>query len=142
MKYTKEVIINKDIQTVFDQLTNPEFMVEWQESLDSYEKNSEGKWVYNDSHSGKPMKIIEDIIEKKSPNIFKVKYTTNGVINLMDNELFEIDDNTTRWASYNEFQFTNLMMKIIGFLFRNSFKNQTKKDMNAFKSAIESKING
>ncbi len=137
MNYTKEVTINKDINTVFEKLTSPEFMVEWQDSLDSYEKNSEGKWVFTDSHSGKPMSITENVLDKQAPTTFKVEYTTNGVINIMNNKLESIDDNTTKWVSENEFKFTNLMMKVIGLLFGGSFKKQTEKDMNAFKKAVE-----
>lgn len=139
MTYTKEIVINKDINTVFEKLTSPEFMTEWQESLDSYEKNEDGKWVYTDSHSGKPMRIVENVLEKQAPSTFKVEYTTNGVINIMHNKLEAVDENTTKWISDNEFKFTNLMMKVIGLLFGGSFSKQTEKDMQAFKKAIEAK---
>lgn len=137
MKYTKEITINKDISTVFKNLTSPEFMTEWQESLDSYEKNEEGKWVYTDSHAGKPMKIVENVLEKEAPTRFKVEYTSDGVINIMDNRLEPIDENTTKWVSDNEFRFTNAMMKLVGFFFGGSFSKQTEKDMNSFREAIE-----
>lgn len=136
MTYKKEITINKDIQTVFDKLTDPDFMPKWQK-LDSYEKNEEGKMVYSDSHSRKKMEITENVLEKKSPNRFKVEYTTSGVWNLMDNKLEKVDENTTKWTSDNEFKFTNLFMKVIGFLFRGSFPGQTEKDMKAFKAAVE-----
>lgn len=137
MKYTKEIIINKDITTVFEKLTDPEFMEEWQESLDSYEKNSEGNWVYTDSHSGKPMRITEKIIEKDAPTKFFVEYTANGVINTMNNSLQSIDEGTTKWVSDNKFVFTNIFMKVIGFLFGGTFSSQTEKDMQAFKESVE-----
>jgi len=139
MKYTKEIIINADINKVFEYLTNPEFMVEWQESLDSMERNEEGNWVYFDFHAGKPMKITEKVLKKESPTTYFVEYTTKGVVNIMNNRLEAVDENTTKWISDNEFKFTNLMMKIIGFFFGRSFKNQTEKDMNAFKVAVEGK---
>lgn len=137
MTYTKEITINKNIKTVFEKLTSPEFMTEWQESLDSYEKNEAGNWVYTDSHSRKTMKITEKILEKKAPTTFKVEYTTSGVLNIMDNKLESIDEKTTRWISDNEFTFTNLMMKVVGLLFGGSFPKQTEKDMHAFKKAVE-----
>ena len=138
MNYRKEIIINKDIATVFEKLTNPDFMVEWQESLDSYKKNEEGNWVYSDSHSGRVMDITEKILEKSAPDKFKVEYTTKGIFNIMDNKLEAIDENTTKWISDSEFQFTTLMMKVVGFFFGKSFQKQTEKDMKAFKKAVES----
>lgn len=137
MNYTKKITINADIKTVFKKLTDPDFMTEWQESLDSYEKNEDGNYVYIDSHAGKPMSITEHVLEKKSPTIYRVKYTTNGVINIMNNTLEEKDAKTTKWISKNEFRFTTIFMRIIGFFFRSSFKKQTEKDMTAFKHAVE-----
>lgn len=137
MKYTKEIIIKKNINTVFEKLTSPKFMPEWQESLDSYEQNEDGKWIYTDSHSGKSMKITENILEKIKPSKFKVEYTTNGIVNIMDNTLTKVDETTTKWTSYNEFKFTSLMMKVIGLFFGGSFRNQTEKDMNSFKNTVE-----
>jgi hypothetical protein len=44
------------------------------------------------------------------------------------------------WVSKNYFQFTNLMMKIIGFQKPASFKKQTSKYMNDFKIFAENGI--
>lgn len=138
MTYTKEIVINKDIKTVFDKLTSPDFMSDWQETLVGQNKNEEGKWVYIYNQGGREMEIVENVQKKEKPSIYNVEYTANGVINIMNSTFESIDENTTKWTAENEFKFTNLMMKVIGFVFGGSFPKQTEKDMQAFKNAVES----
>ncbi len=45
-----------------------------------------------------------------------------------------IDANTTKWRSESEFQFSNFMMKVMGFLMPDAFKKQSLKYINNFKA--------
>jgi hypothetical protein len=45
-----------------------------------------------------------------------------------------IDVNSTKWRSESEFQFSNFMMKAMGFLMPGAFKKQSLKYINNFKA--------
>jgi uncharacterized protein YndB with AHSA1/START domain len=142
MKYTKEIIINKPLREVWDKFTDEHFITEWQPSFVSVEviegtpgkvgSKSMMKFIEN----GREVVLQEEITERTDYKSMSMIYTTNGVINNMNNVFIE-ENNKTIYRTENEFIFTTALMKIIGFLMGWMFKAQTEKTLRLFKEAVE-----
>ena len=82
------------------------------------------------------IKMIETIILENLPDDFSGIYEAKGVWNEVKNFFYEIDENTTKWVSENEFQCSGFM-KISAFLMPGSFKMETAKYLRQFKEFAE-----
>ncbi|MEM9233941.1 MAG: SRPBCC family protein, partial [Pseudomonadota bacterium] len=60
-----------------------------------------------------------------------------GVLNYSNNHFEETSPGVTQWISDNEFRFSGLMMKIMGFVMPGAFKKQTRQMMSDFKAFAE-----
>jgi hypothetical protein len=143
MKYTNEVLINLPRQRVVELFDNPDNLKYWQEGLQSFE-NLSGKPGEVGTKSkltfdmgGRKMEMIETILKRDLPDEFSGTYEAPGVFNIVENHFSEVDANTTRYVSVNEFRFTNFMMKMIGFLMPGSFKKTSQKYLEDFKKFAE-----
>jgi hypothetical protein len=142
MKYRNEVIINLPRSKVVEIFNNPDNMKYWQEGLLSFETISgkpgkEGaKSKLKFKMGNREIDMIETITTNNLPNEFHGTYETNGVYNIVKNWFKEVDSNSTKWESENEFKMSGFM-KIIGWLFPGSFKKQSQKIMNDFKKFAE-----
>lgn len=143
MKYTSEIIVNKPIEEVVAKFDNPEYMKEWMEGLVSFETfegitgqvGAKSKLLFK--MGNKDMVMIETIVERNLPMEFSGTYEADGVWNFVSNKFEKIDDNTTKYSTFNEFKFTSPMMKVMGFLMPFMFKKQSMKYLEAFKKFVE-----
>mgnify|MGYP000594086956 CR=1 FL=1 len=144
MKYITTITINKPKDTVWSAFTDYSNFKNWQPSLVSSESisgkqgdvNSKSKLIVKMGNKEKEM--AETVLERKDGESMLVKYEMPGVVNNMKSTFKSLDALSTEWTTDNEFIFTTLFMKVIGALFGGSFKSQTKKDMEAFKTYVES----
>ncbi|WP_010228707.1 SRPBCC family protein [Gillisia marina] len=142
MKYSKEIIIDLPREEVIAKMEDPNNFKHWQKGFVSY-KHISGKAGHNDARSklkykmGKRnIEMVETIEKNNLPSKLFVSYDAKGVFNRQKNYFEEVDSNSTKWISDNEFECSGFM-KIIAFLMPGSFKNQTYKYMKDFKAFAE-----
>ncbi len=146
MKYTVQIEINLPRQKVIDLFDAPENLPKWQKGLISFE-NISGDPGQPGAQSrllfkmGKgTMEMIETITKRDLPEVFDGTYEAPGVFNVVKNRFIVVGENRTRWESENEFRFTTIMMKCIGFFMQSAFPKQSLKYLKDFKSFAEEGI--
>lgn len=143
MKYTNEIIINLPRVKMLEKMDNAENMKHWQEGLQKYEMiggtpGEEGaKMKLNYDMGKRKIEMIETIMKKNLPDEFHMTYDTIGVHNIQKNFFNEIDDNTTKWITETEFQFSSFFMKVMGVFMPGMFKKQSMKYLENFKAFAE-----
>ena len=142
MKYTSEITVNLPREKFIEKLDDPENMKHWQKGLISYELLSEdptkeGSQMRLNYKMGKrDLEMVETIISRNLPDSMHTTYETNGVTNIQKNKFLQ-EEGKTRWVSENEFQFSGLGMKLMGFLMPGMFKKQSMKYLQDFKAFAE-----
>ncbi len=144
MKYSNQIEINLPLERVIELFDNGENLAKWQPGLLSFEHlsgepgqpGSKSKLRYK--MGKRELEMIETITLNELPHRMNGTYEANGTLNIMSNRFEAVDNNTTRWVSDNEFQFSNFPMKIMGWLMPGSFKKQSYKYMEHFKAFAES----
>ena len=142
MKYTNEVIIDLPLKKVIELFDSEENLFKWQPELISFEHLSgekgevgaTSKMVYK--MGKREIDMIETITVKNFPKEFSATYKAKGVLNEMKNYFEEINDQTTKWRSESHFKFSGFM-KLIGLLMPGSFKKQSQKSLEQFKTFAE-----
>lgn len=146
MKYSSEIVINLPREEVINKLDNAENMKLWQRGLISYEVISgipgkEGSKMEMQYKMGKrEVTLIETITKQNFPEEFHAIYDTKGVHNIQFNNFYMVDENTTKWVSESEFQFSSFMMKAMSWLMPSAFKKQSMKFLVDFKNFAEKGI--
>ena len=145
MKYSNEVIINLPIKKVIELFDSEENLFKWQPELISFEHLSGEKGEVGAKSKMKykmgkrEIDMVETITIKNFPKEFSATYEAKGVWNEMKNYFEEIDDNTTKWRSDSYFKFSGFM-KLIGLLMPGSFKKQSQKSLERFKTFAEASV--
>ncbi len=143
MKYTSEIIINLPREEVIKKINNPENMKHWQKGLIGYTlldenpKRDGAKMLLEYKMGKRNITMTETIIKYGFPSEFHATYDAKDVHNIQKNYFHEVDANSTKWVSENEFQFGGFMMKAMGFLMPGIFKKQSGKYLNDFKNFAE-----
>ncbi len=146
MKYITEIEVNVPISEFTKKLDNPENMKHWQKDLISYTHLSgipgnEGSKMELKYKMGKrELVMIETIIKRNLPHEFHVIYDTKGVHNIQKNYFNAVNENTTKWISETEFEFSGFFMKLMGFIVPGVFKKQSMKYLKDFKAFAEEGI--
>lgn len=146
MRYTVEILINLPREKVIELFDNSDNMPKWQPTLLSFEHmegeagqpGAKSRLLYRQGNG--QMEMIETIIKRDLPDEFSGTYETDGVLNINLNYFHEVSANQTRWVTDTEFQFSNFMMKMMGFFAPFLFKQQTRKFMENFKAFAEDGI--
>ncbi len=143
MEYSREIIINRSKEDCIRLISNPENMQKWQPTMTGYEF-LEGEFGKPGSkmrmdylHGKRKMSMVETII-KIDGGLFEATYEAPGVYNHMKSNFESIDENTSKWTTHQNFKFTSLMMKIIGFFMKGAFPKETEKIQKNFKEFAES----
>ncbi len=143
MKYTVETMINlprKRVVELFDNIDNIQY---WQDGFISFETISgeEGqkgaKALLKYQFGKREIELTETITVQNLPDEFSGIYEMKGMWNEVKNYFIEVDENTTKWVSENEFRLSGFM-KIVGFFNSKGFKKQTNKMHRKFKEFAES----
>ena len=143
MKYQLEIDIKLPRDKVLELFDNTENLKQWMPGLVSFEHLSgepgevgaKSKFVV--SMGKNSCEMIETITVKNLPEEFTGTYTADGMWNQVQNLFSEVDENTTRWHSDNEFKSDKLMMKVMMLLMPWAFKKESLKFMNSFKEFAE-----
>ena len=142
IKYTEEIEINTNIDTVIALFDNPYNMQKYMEGIESY-KIVEGnirevgaKAEMTVLMGEKKIIMIEEIITNNLPEEKKVTYTADAVYNIVTNKFIKVSENKTKFINEQEFEFKGFM-KIIGFFMPSAFKKQSRVYLKDFKEFAE-----
>ena len=144
IKYSDEIIINSNIDTVSALFDNPYNMKEYMQEIKDYKlisgeiKEVGAKAEITSIIGKKTFIMIEEIITNNLPDEKKVTYTSNGIYNLVTNKLIKISENNTKLVNEQEFEFKGYM-KVIGFFMPSVFKEKSRAYLASFKNFIESR---
>ena len=147
IKYSEEIIINENIDTVTLLFDNPYNMKEYMYGFQSYnlvsgkigESGSKSEIIIeylNEDSTQHKIVMNEEIILNNLPTEKKVTYKANGVFNIVSNRFEKISENKTRFINEQEFIFKGYK-KIIGFFMPSVFKEQSKVYLQNFKDFVE-----
>ena len=142
IKYTEEIEINSNIDTLIELVDNPYNMKEYMDGIESYtvlsgnirEVGTKAEIIALMGEN--KVIMIEEIITNNLPEEKKVTYTADGVYNIVTNRLVKISDNKTRFINEQEFEFKGYM-KVIGFFMPSAFKKQSRVYLKDFKEFAE-----
>lgn len=143
LKYSEEIYINSNIETVFNLIDDPYKMKEYMNGIESYEvlhgelrePGSKAKITYKWGEYERIM--IEEIITKKIPEKITVTYKSGGVFNTVTNKLIKISENKTKFINEQEFQFEDESMRLMRIFNSSAFNKQSKIYLKNFKSFAE-----
>jgi len=149
IKYTEEIEINSNIDTVISLFDNPYNMKEYMQGIESYtvlsgnirEVGTKAEIVaayIEEDVVKRKIVMIEEIITNNLPEEKKVTYTSDVVYNIVTNKIVKISDNKTKFINEQEFQFKGFM-KIMGFFMPSAFKQQTRIYLQDFKEFVENR---
>ena len=147
IKYTEEIEINSNIDTVITLFDNPYNMKEYMEGIESYtvlngnikEAGTTSELIVNyieDDGVKHKIVMIEEIITNNLPEEKKVTYNANGVYNIVTNSFIRITDDKTKFINEQEFEFKGYM-KVMGFFMPSAFKEQSRVYLQNFKEFVE-----
>ena len=147
VKYTEEIEINANIDTVMALFDNPYNMKEYMHGIESYtllsgnirEVGAKAEIVaayIEEDVVKRKIVMIEEIITNNLPEEKKVTYTSDGVYNIVTNRFEKISETETRFINEQEFQFKGFM-KIMGFFMPSAFKQQSRIYLKSFKEFTE-----
>ena len=147
IKYSEEIVIDSNIDKVIDLFDNPYNMKQYMYGFESYtvikgninEIGSISEININFNDNGKKESkiiMIEEILSNNLPIEKKLKYTSNGILNIVTNKFEKISDNQTKFINEQEFVF-NTYMKLLFYFSKSSLKYQTRLYLNNFKDFVE-----
>jgi hypothetical protein len=142
LKYNVEITINLPRTKVIELFDSTDNLKKWQPGLISFdhvsgtpgEVGAKSKLHYR--MGKRDIEMIETITVKNLPDEFSGTYEAKGVWNEVKNFFYEVDEQTTKWVSENEFRCSGFM-KIFIFLMPGSFKKETQKYLEQFKEFAE-----
>lgn len=143
MKYDVKVEIEAPRPRVIELFDNSENLVKWQPSLLEFEhltgnpgeKGATSKMRYK--MGSKEVTMVETVVKNDFPSSFVATYEAKGVWNEVINTFEETGVGRTSWSMQSEFQCKGIM-RVLSFLMPGVFKKETLKQMNHFKTFVES----
>ena len=147
IKYTEEIEINSNIDSLIVLFDNPYNMKEYMEGIESYivlsgnirEVGAKAELVVAFIEKDvvkRRIVMIEEIITNNLPKEKKVTYTADGVYNIVTNRFEKVSENKTKFINEQEFEFKGYM-KVIGFFMPSAFKKQSRVYLEDFKEFAE-----
>jgi hypothetical protein len=142
MKYVTEITIDLPRARTVELFEGFETRHQWQPGLQTYEPlegepgqpGARTRLVYDED--GRAVELIETVVERDLPHLFTATYEARNLYNLVRNRFIEDGPDRTRWQTENEFEFKGFM-RLLGWLIRGAFPQQTLRDMNRFKEFAE-----
>ena len=149
IKYSEEIVINANIDTVSALFDNPYNMKEYMDGIESYtvlsgdirEVGAKAELIVSyveEDVVKRKIVMVEEIITNNLPDEKKVTYTADGVYNIVTNRLVKVSENQTKFINEQEFKFGGYM-KIIGFFMPSAFKQQSRAYLQNFKEFVENR---
>ena len=150
VKYSEEIVINANIDTVSVLFDNPYNMKEYMDGIESYtvlsgnirEVGAKAELIVNYVEKNEVLSkiiMVEEIITNNLPYEKKSNtYTADGVYNIVINRFEKISENQTKFINEQEFVFKGYM-KIMGFFMPSAFKQQSRIYLQTFKEFVENR---
>jgi hypothetical protein len=142
MKYQVRIVINQPIDhvtTLFKDRTNDKLWMKGFKAktpIDGHEGEEGAKCKVEFQMGKRYFAMEEEIVKIDLPKEYTTTYTTPKVFNVVKNSFEEIDPDTTRYISEQEFQFKGIM-KILAFFMPGAFKTQSMSYLKDFKTFAE-----
>ena len=147
IKYSEEIIINANIDTVSALFDNPYNMKKYMGGIESYtvlsgkirEVGAKAELIVSYVEENEVISkiiMIEEIITDNLPDEKKISYTTDGVYNIVTNKLVKVSQKQTKFINQQEFEFKGYM-KVVGFFMPSAFKQQSRIYLQNFKDFVE-----
>ena len=142
LKYSEEIEINVNIDTVSLLFDDPYNMLEYMDGVVDYKvlsgtiREVGAKAEITALMGEDTIIMVEEIITNNLPEEKQVTYTAPGVYNIVTNRLIKISENKTKFVNEQEFEFKGFM-KIIAFFMPSAFKNQSRVYLEKFKDFTE-----
>ena len=141
--YTVEIEIDLPRDRVVELFDDPDNLVKWQAGLQSFEHLSgepgqpgaKSKLVFKVGKRN--VELFETVTERNLPDEFNGMYEWRGGKNTLRNRFIELGPNRTKWESTCDYEFSGLMMKLMGFLFPGKFHEQNMSFLRSFKAFAE-----
>jgi uncharacterized protein YndB with AHSA1/START domain len=142
VKLNFEILIDASIDTVWAAFDNPDNMGRWQQNFHSYthksgdpgQPGSVAELKFDEK--GKIVVLTETVTERRAPDFLAGTYESTHGTTIIVNRFEEIDEITTRWASWCRFSFTGFM-KFISLFIAGVIRKRTEGDMQRFKLMVE-----
>jgi hypothetical protein len=146
MKYKCEVIVNKPKELVVELYRNPQFFKEWQDGFidmtlpDKTDKKINYHAIYQYKVMGnKIINLEERILNDLLPDSFEATYSTDDMANSMKSTFIKSSPTSTKLiAELEYYYFEGILPKMMSIFMKWSFKKQTQKWLNQFKTFAES----
>ncbi len=145
MQYTVDTVIDRPVDEVIRLFDDPEGLKEWMEGLEEFvhlEGNPGEVGAKSRLHfkmGKREIETIETITAKNLPDEFGGTYEADGVFNTNMIRFAPTGNDQTRMTLETDFQFSSLLMKLMGFFMPGVFRKQSKKNLEAFKAYAEAK---
>ncbi len=144
MEYTSIVEINAPLNVVLEYFTDLKYLQEWQPNLKGLkmlkgEPNEEGSQVQLQFlTNGRVMDMTESLTTLNPPHEITKIYVMQGVHQILTSQFEEITENTTKWTTFNKFEFSGFLAAMASVMIE-SFKKEGAKNLNLFKQFVEQK---
>ena len=115
LKYSEEIVINQNIDTVIVLFDNPYIMKEYMDGIESYElisgtgREVGAKYKLHFKMDEMEMEMTETIITRNLPHEMTVTWEMGRVLNIVTSKFISILETTTKVINEQEFQFKRLM---------------------------------
>lgn len=145
MKYSIELIINKNRDEVWDKFDSVRNLYKWQPTLKEFkllsgeagQPGAKSRLRYHERK--RDIEMIETITIRNKPEEFSGTYEMKGTKNSIKNKFTEISENQTKWELDSEFEFGGIY-KLMSPFMKGMIVKRTKTDMNRFKDLVEGNL--
>lgn len=145
MKMKFEIVIEARLATVWAAFDDPGNMPRWQQNLESFlhvsgepgQPGAVSELTFNEE--GRKVVLTETITERRKPDFLAGIYESPMGKTLIVNHFEAVDENTTRWTTWCNFNFRGIM-KIMSLFVFGSIRKRTEADMERFKLMVETNL--
>ena len=140
MIFRYELVILRPLPDVIRLFRNRQLQSKWQRGLVSNEslptKDGKPQYLLMYNLGRRKLKMTETILKDDLPTHYRVHVQVKGAQHIASNSFSVLQDNSTKWISEVEFDFSGLMNLLARFMKKN-FEEQTLMYMKSFKSFAE-----
>lgn len=144
MKYSLELLINRPRAEVWKIFDDPNYMDKWQPSLIHIERlggtagqpGATSKLTFKNGE--REFSLIEKVTYRAEPERLDGVFENEFADNPVKNTFIEKGTIETLWKVDVEFKFKTILMRIIGPFVKKRFVANTQRDMERFKTLLES----
>lgn len=144
MLFTFELILDRDVETVWRAMTRQGNLQKWQPTLKSYEHKSGTPGEVGSTalltyeEGGRPLVMTETIKVRDCPRESTGVYDTGNATSMtLRNRMAPVDDSKTRWTVEADFRCRGIFW-LLSFLLGGMVKRRVRADLDRFKAALES----